>query len=84
MKYTSFAWWIAKYCDFFYFFLFVISVCLHPHTGGELLRMVKTFYRLTIYFSMQHYCTASRLNLAYLGYKILTSGYNLCNTVDFY
>ena len=31
MKYISFVWWIAKYCDFFYFFLFVICVCLHPH-----------------------------------------------------
>ena len=31
MKYISFVWWIAKYCDFLYFFLFVICVCLHPH-----------------------------------------------------
>ena len=31
MKYISFVWWIAKYCDFFHFFLFVICVCLHPH-----------------------------------------------------
>ena len=31
MKYISFVWWIAKYCDFFYLFLFVICVCLHPH-----------------------------------------------------
>ena len=28
MKYISFVWWIAKYCDFF---LFVICVCLHPY-----------------------------------------------------
>ena len=31
MKYISFVWWIAKYCDLFYFFLFVICVCLHPN-----------------------------------------------------
>ena len=30
-RYISFVWWIAKYCDFFYFFLFFICVCLHPH-----------------------------------------------------
>ena len=46
MKYISFAWWIAKYCDFLYIFLFVICLftSTHKHTGGELLRTVKTFH----------------------------------------
>ena len=47
MKYTSFTCWIAKYCDWFYFFLFVICVCLHPQNnyintqGVKNLRTVK-------------------------------------------
>ena len=41
MKYASFAWRITKYCDFFYLCLFTYT---HKHTGGELLRTVKTFH----------------------------------------
>ena len=44
MKYALFAWRIAKYCNFLS--LSLCDLCLfthtHKHTGGELLRTVKT------------------------------------------
>ena len=53
MKYASFAWRIAKYCDFFYFFHFVVCVCSHPHINtqavnfSERLKLSTGGYQLT-------------------------------------
>ena len=47
MKYASFAWQIAKYCDFFYFF--VICVRFHTHINTQAVNIVKNGQNCPLY-----------------------------------